>query len=137
MMYLDPMRRPWWNRVLSAVMSVWLAFSLTEPATGHSCPVHDAGDARLPGQAPAAGVGHHASSPNRAAPADPGSGPSKRCTCLGHCCSISPVGLAPVRVALTSVGATAFRDDGLPPYEYVAVAAEHVLPFQNGPPAGV
>jgi hypothetical protein len=133
--YLAPMHRTWWSRTFSAVIAVWLAFSLTEPAVGHACPVHSVGSgAHSPAHASDAAA-HHAGLHAAAAPAEQGSHNAKRCTCLGHCCSISPVGFAAPPVELTMLGAPALRDSGLPPYEYVAVAAEHILPFQNGPPA--
>jgi hypothetical protein len=36
---------------------------------------------------------------------------------------------------LAHVATAARSDSGLPDYNYVPVAAAHVLPFQNGPPA--
>ena len=110
------MRRSLWHRALAAVMAAWLAIVMAEPALLHACPTH--------GVAPATGD----------APAQHG----HQCTCLGQC--HAPVGVA-APAALVSLASglevVAARDSGLPDFEYAPVAAAHVLPFANGPPATV
>jgi hypothetical protein len=134
------MRRPLWNRAVAAVMAVWLAIVMAEPAALHSCPMHGglAVGASAAGQEHAVSAVPHPGSTDaamhRGAPA-PGHGGGHQCTCLGRCAAAVGVAAPAPRVVLTSVVETAAtRDSGLPDFEYVPVAAAHVLPFANGPP---
>ena len=133
------MRRSLWHRALAAVMAAWLAIVMAEPAVLHACPMH--GGVGMTHAASAAhGVAmemtHHAASAPADSPAQPAHG--HQCTCLGQCSA--PVGVA-APAALVALAPTietvAARDGGLPDFEYVPVAAAHVLPFANGPPTTV
>jgi hypothetical protein len=109
-------------------MAVWLAFSLSEPAILHSCPVHDAG---------VSGHSMHGGMASMHQPANHSRSNGHACTCIGSCCSVAPVGLAAESISIAFAATTTVRDTGLPDYEYLPVAAAHVLPFSNGPPATV
>jgi hypothetical protein len=123
------MRRTWGSRVFAVFMAFWLAFSLTEPALLHACPVHSGGSV-----APESGhAAHGANASHHQQPTDGGT--THQCTCLGSCSSASPIGLKSPTLALVDLTTVATRDSGLPDHVYVPVAAEHVLPYQNGPPA--
>ena len=142
------MHRPFWYRAVAAVMAVWLAIVMAEPAALHACPMHGgvmhgvagAGTRSAAGAAGAsdaaaahAAMGHDAASHER-----PAHGTGYQCTCLGRC--TAPVGAAAPAAAvalLPTVETSATRDAGLPDFEYVPVAAAHVLPFANGPPTTV
>ena len=132
------MRRSLWYRALAALMAAWLAIVMAEPAVLHACPMHGgahaAASAAVQGGAGSAmTMAHDAASHASDAPAHPAHG--HQCTCLGQCCT--PVGVAaPATVValVTAPDSAAARDAGLPDFEYVPVAAAHVLPFPNGPP---
>lgn len=139
------MRRPLWSRALAALLAVWFAIVMAEPAALHSCPMHGG-----PAVAAASGGHHAAPAPEAAAsihaaarhgmahhgapvPADRGAG--HQCTCLGRCAAGVGAAAPAARVVLAqAVETAAARDSGLPDHEYVPVAAAHVLPFANGPP---
>ena len=115
-------------------MAVWLAVSLSEPAFLHSCPVHSLGSgAHSANAVPQTLAAHHHGSAGSTAPAK--GHETHNCTCIGSCCCATPIGLVAPRVLVVVSEPTALRDTGLPEYAYVPVAADHVLPFQNGPPA--
>lgn len=133
---LKAMRRTRWSRALSAVMAVWLVVSLSEPAFLHSCPVHSLGSgAHRANVVLQAFATHHHDWTDSTAPVN--GHETHNCTCIGSCCCATPIGLAAPRVLAAVSEPTAFRDTGLPEYAYLPVAADHVLPFQNGPPAVV
>ena len=132
------MRRSFWHRALSAFLAAWLAIVMAEPAALHTCPTHGGSHAAaMPGAASAMAMGEAMSAHHRAGtPERPARG--HQCTCLGQC--NAPVGVAaPAALValLPAVETSATRDFGLPDYEYVPVAAAHVLPFANGPPTSV
>lgn len=133
---LKSMRRTRWSRAFSVVMAVWLAVSLSEPAFLHACPVHGAGpNAHSSTRSTAPHSGHGHASVDSEAPAKHDRDHGHTCTCLGHCCCAAPIGLPAAHASLAIGEPTALRDTGLPVHSYVPVAAEHILPFQNGPPA--
>jgi hypothetical protein len=132
---LKSMRRTRWSRAFSAVMAVWLVVSLSEPSFLHSCLVHDGARGAHSSHAAAPHSGHHHSSADSESPTKNDRDHGHSCTCLGHCCGAAPIGLAAIPASLAIGESAALRDTGLPAYAYVAVAAEHILPFQNGPPA--
>ena len=105
-------------------VGLWFVAVAAGPELTHACPTHGSHAA----QATSAHAGH--------AGATESSSPTKnnQCTCLGQCCSTAPVAFASAHLALVDVPTVATRDAGLPDYEYVPVAAEHVLPPANGPP---
>jgi hypothetical protein len=115
-------------------MAIWISLSLSEPALLHTCPVHDVTHAAGAG---ASGAAHHAPPSNEARHTTPvrGHASHRGCTCLGDCCAAGPVGIASPTLALAT--SLVLESDGaaLPEHAYVPVAAQHVLPFQNGPPA--
>ena len=131
---LVAMRRTLGGRAFALFVGAWLAFSMTEPAGLHACPVHSAPFATgssahatpLHRQDHAAGHGEHG-------PAHRG-GSQHQCTCLSKCCCAAVAVLPALGVTLEVPVTSALRDTGLPDYSYVRVASEHILPFQNGPP---
>ena len=128
------MRRSLWHRALAACMAAWLAIVMAEPALLHACPMHGGAHAAMQGgRASAMPMAHGAAAHSSDAPAQPAHG--HQCTCLGQCCA--PVGVAaPAAVVALrpALERAATADSGLPDFEYVPVAAAHVLPFPNGPP---
>ena len=132
------MRRSLWHRALAAFMAAWLAIVMAEPAVLHACPTHGGAHAASMqgGRANGMTMAHGAAAQTSEAPAHPAHG--HQCTCLGQCCA--PVGVAAPASAValvTALETDATRDTGLPAFEYVPVAAAHVLPFANGPPTTV
>jgi hypothetical protein len=129
------MRRSFWHRALAALMAGWLAIVMAEPAVLHACPMHGGAHAAAQGGEGSAMAMHGVAGHSSDAP-PPARG--HQCTCLGQCCA--PVGVA-APAALVALGPAleraAARDAGLPDFEYVPVAAAHVLPFPNGPPSSV
>lgn len=134
------MRRRWWHRGLSALLAVWFALVVAEPAALHACPMHSAAEPSTSSadasQAAHGGhAGHAAPSADRQAgdhrPADD----AHVCTCLGDCsgtvvASVPTATTAPVvPVRLTAVTL------GRPQHEFVAAWADFVLPFATAPPA--
>ena len=118
-----------------ALFAAWFPLIMAEPAALHSCPLHghmqSVVSAAHDHDAAGAHHAHHGAASETSTP----SGHGAHCTCLGQCCAVSPVALHSARVMLGHVATTARSDSGLPDYHYVPVAAAHVLPFQNGPPA--
>lgn len=130
------MRRTRWSRAFSVVMAVWLALSLSEPAFLHACPVHGVGPGAHSAHSGAlAHSADHHNSVDSTAPAKQDRGGTHNCTCIGSCCCAPPIALAGMRVGLALSESVTLRDTGLPAHAYVPVARQHVLPFQNGPPA--
>ena len=123
--------RPWWHRALSAVLAVWFALVLVEPAALHACPPECIGHAAASASAADAASAHHAhSAPERPAPAG-----SHTCTCLGDCAG-SVVARAPEgQVALVAQLLTTPVAPGRPQHEFVAAWVAFVLPFATAPPA--
>jgi len=75
----------------------------------------------------------HSAHADTAAEREQPSGDRSCCTCPGECAAASPAAFATTPTTLAVVTAATI-DSGLPDYEYVPVAAAHVLPFANGPP---
>jgi hypothetical protein len=132
------------HRIAAWLMAVLLTLVVLEPMRVHDCPLHgqlalrQAGDA-VPmhhgGHASAAqgvddAASHHGGQPDHDGP--------HQCDCLGDCGLTAHVALtsaAAVQVAVTTV-AVAAAPLAVEPV-VAAPAAEHVLPFANGPPARV
>ena len=114
------MIRPLWTRILALFVGFWFVAVAAGPELTHACPTH----------------GSHAATANAhsAHGTPPAPEKSKQCTCLGRCCSSAPVAITSDHIALIDVPTVSSRDAGLPDYEYVPVAAQHVLPPANGPP---
>ena len=115
-------------RLLTACFGVWFAFAIAEPVLAmHECPVHDG----IASSAPVAV--HHGAHQAPASQKHPQ--PVHQCSCLGECAGCTPVVLAAtpdqgtLAVATVSSSEPAALSAG-----YRAVWAQHVLPFQNGPP---
>lgn len=134
------MRRSWLSRSLSAVLAVWLAFLVAEPLVGmHDCPMHDGVMAmERVGSMPQHGERGSAHAMSQAADKSQQSQDGQgrhQCTCVGDCTGSTAFALPSGRAGIVAPGETATtRDTGLPEYEYVAVWAQYILPFQNGPP---
>ena len=129
------MRRPAVSRALAALFAVWFTAYAVEPAALHACDVHDAPHAaNTSAAATHADDVHtsHSASRDDAQHSDE----TSCCTCPGDCAASSPAALA-TTTALVAVVTTATTDSGLSRHEYVPVAAQHVLPFANGPPTRV
>ncbi|HEU4631469.1 MAG TPA: hypothetical protein VFS08_17075 [Gemmatimonadaceae bacterium] len=137
-------RRPV-HRAVAWLMAVLLALVVLEPMRVHDCPLHGQLALRQAAGAPAhAGHGAHgapmsaadgAASHHGGQPAHDGPHP---CDCLGACGLTTLVALTPpaaVHVVTATVAVTAAPLAAAP--VVAAPAAEHVLPFANGPPARV
>jgi len=125
------MRRSVTMRVLLAFWGLWFAGTFLELPGFHACPVH--AGAVPSSEAPAAVThdhGHAAS--HESQPQSSHHGDS--CTCLAHCCGLSPVavaefgGIATEQVLLRS--AVVVTTDAPAPL----VRRAYDRPFANGPP---
>ena len=114
------MQRPLLSRFVALLLGFWFIAVSAGPELTHACPTHGSHAATA-----SAHAGHGAT---------PAPEKSNQCTCLGQCCSSAPVAMASAHIALIDVSTVATHDTGLPDYEYVPVAAQHVLPPANGPP---
>jgi hypothetical protein len=135
------LRQSWLERSLSALFAVWLAFIVAEPAALHSCPMHGGHGAAAISRPGALGSGsasrergrptaHH----EHGAPADDDSA-QRYCSCLGQCSSAGPGAAVPAApVLLTDVVIGEVRIAISAGTLRHPVAAEHFLPFANGPP---
>jgi hypothetical protein len=121
------MRRAWWFRPLAASFAVWFTAYAVEPASLHACDLHDASP--TVSATTHAHDGHHTPA-SGAEQTDEG---ASCCTCPGDCSPVSPAALS-VGSAAWVIATAVATDTGLPDYEYLPVAAAHVLPFANGPP---
>lgn len=141
-------------RALTTLWAVWFVLLLSEPALLHPCPMHDgvpiaaAPNAALPGQPgpveasgmpdiASAAPSHHAHMMGGGESADPTPAAPHQghsCSCLGDCAlSIAVVPASAHRLATASAlhqSAPLFDDAA----RVVKVAADHVIPFANGPP---
>jgi hypothetical protein len=118
------MHRRLLDRALTALLLVWFAIVLAEPAALHACPMHD-----VPAQTSAAGHSHSHQGP---APQDQHRG----CTCIGHCSagtSVAGVPAPSVWIAVTPV--SRFRAAFAPATSSAGTAPAFLLPYANGPPA--
>jgi hypothetical protein len=123
------------------VLGLWFVAVTAAPEVAHACPMHGShvqaarGDATHSGHdaraAQAEATAHH-----RAPGTDSPAQHSNQCSCLGHCCSTSPVAFVPTGIALADIVTISTRDAGLPDYAYVPVAARHVQPLAHAPPLG-
>jgi hypothetical protein len=131
------MRRPWWYRAFAALSALWLAVVLAEPAALHSCPMHDAafhaaGHGATDHHAPA----HRTSAEHRSrpdAPAHPGG--ALHCTCHGDCSATGQGSALPAAVTVAPAASVrVVRATTTVASAAAPRAAEHLLPFANGPP---
>jgi hypothetical protein len=132
-MTFQSMQRHWWQRALAPLLAVWFLVLTTEPSALHVCEMHGAAHgASVLGDGDAKAA-HHAA-PSDASHGSPTSDEAT-CTCLGVCCSASPVSIAPVKLAqIAIVTATEVRP-GRPQHEWVAGWVDFVLPFSTAPPS--
>jgi len=119
------MRRSPVSRILSACFALWFAFALAEPVLAmHDCPVHD-------GVVSGAAGAHHAhhGSPGKTHAAH-------TCSCIGDCTGCSAVAIHSTSQS-TIVDAVVYTASapGAFAARFIPSWAQHVLPFQNGPPA--
>lgn len=116
------MSRPLSFRVVSALLAVWLAIVLAEPAALHVCPAHDGMAAESGGHG--AHVHHDAED----------SGVPAQCACLGHCAGASSPGLPSIAAGVPApawvIASAAVAVD----FDFAAPPVPHLLPFANGPP---
>ncbi len=132
----------WLHRPVSALIAVWFALVLVEPAALHSCPVH--GDHGAPaatlagathssdGPADLEHADHHATSAGDHAPDESHSG----CTCPDDCATAAAGMVVPdahiIATAVVIPTTTAIVDPAVSRPAHVRIAFE--LPFANGPP---
>jgi hypothetical protein len=117
-------------RVLFALWGVWFTAAVLEVPGLHACGVHAASGQH---HAPAAASHEHshgAPAPSSSeAPAD-----AADCTCLGHCCGVSPVearvDAAPAAAEVAIDTDASFVGCDLPP----VIRRPFDRPFANGPP---
>jgi hypothetical protein len=57
-----------------------------------------------------------------------------QCSCPDQCCNTPPVALLSVRITLAEIISAVTRATGLADYDYVPVAARHLLPLAHAPP---
>lgn len=121
------MQRSWCARVVAAMLAVWFAIAVAEPAALHTCPMHDGVGAH--GAHGAAGPSEHADhgTPERSS--------SRQCTCLGDCVGVAIAALPAIPPRM-HVPAAVSRQRTLPATEPDALPAAPglLLPFANGPP---
>ena len=140
------MRRRWWFRPVGVLLALWFSVSISELPGFHTCPMHGVGaqGMSMP-MGPGAMAGTSAATGTHADAAHPDGAPSGDdhdhgggCTCPGLCCAACGTAMliaVPLRlsVPLPVAGAVAVRDAGFVP----RVRRSHLLPFANGPPAGL
>ncbi|HEX4682128.1 MAG TPA: hypothetical protein VH277_05435 [Gemmatimonadaceae bacterium] len=119
-------------------MAVWLAFSLSEPAILHSCPVHSGhasshGMHAMHAMNATHGESTHGMREHGSSTQNDQSG-GHACTCTSSCCCTPPVGLAAGSVSLALAEPAPAHDAGIAEYSHIPAAAAHVLPFAIGPP---
>lgn len=121
------MKRSAWARILTMFVSLWFVGVSTTPQLAGACPMH--GSHRAPAMTGMAdGADHHATGDQHA----PQRG--MQCSCPDQCCSTPPVALLSVRITLADVLSAVTRATGLADYDYVPVAARHLLPLAHAPP---
>lgn len=123
------MRHHVWNRACAAVLALWFAIVTGAPVGIHPCPVHDgpaAPSASHAAHGHAHGASHHSQGHG---------GAGAQCHCIGQCCVSTGAAIPGALVATFAIVTVAVREAAHPAYAYVHVAAAHVLPFANGPPA--
>jgi hypothetical protein len=138
------LRRP--HPLLAAVLGLWLIFAMVEPVTWHPCPMHDGMMTSQTGtHAAMAGMADDDRSPTSATAAA-GASTEKQgsteshgrhaCGCLSTGCCGAPATL-PVAADVGHWGLAVLdvRRDVLAPDAPLPSAADHVIPFANGPPA--
>ena len=107
-------------RFLSALVGVWLAVVLAEPAALHVCPAHDEAAG---GHATHV---HDAGSEQQTAP--------QQCSCLGHCAGASLTGLPEATTAGAAPAWIIASAQPVAESDVLATPTPHLLPWANGPP---
>lgn len=122
-------RRSGLIRFVTALWSLWFAAAFLELPGAHACAVHSGASGHShQAQAPeAVHAHHHGASPNEA-PAH-----AAQCTCLGHCCSVSPV-VVPTRAPAIVVSTQHAPQVVAEPGVVFPASRPYVRPFANGPP---
>jgi hypothetical protein len=124
-------------RFVSALVAVWLAIVLAEPAALHVCAAHDGAPAASAAIDAGQHAGHHVHGAAANAGGEHGDVPATHgCSCLGHCAgSASPVILATtLDGALVVLGSS---DRTTAELGFTPLAPAFLLPFANGPPLSV
>lgn len=130
------MRRSPVTRVFAALLAPWCAVVMAEPMALHECAMHSGHSGQAAAVSHMHGMSATAATAGNAVPARPGhDGAAKYCTCLGGCCAATGASV-PSTIEL-SFAPTVVREARAqaPVALVVPAAAEHVLPFANGPPA--
>jgi hypothetical protein len=130
------MHRRMWERVFAAVMAVWLAVVVAEPAFLHSCPMHGSAHSIAPAAVSptTAAHEHHAPSTASEAPSEPVAPAGHYCTCLGDC-GLATTAVIPPAVITRAVAITTISYQlALPASEHTPPSPATLLPFANGPP---
>ena len=137
--YNQIMRRALWSRSLSAVFALWFAFLVAEPfAAMHECPMQGGvlaiSQMSMPRmEMPTGARGADQTPSKRQNPSHDAGHPP--CTCVGDCAGAAAVGLPSEAASLAfAVQIVTPRDSWIAGDRYVPAWAQHVLPFQNGPP---
>jgi hypothetical protein len=115
-------------RFFTAIWGFWFAAAFLELPVLHACPVHGGVAAVATDEAAAGEHAHHHGAPASDAPAD-----GKQCSCLSHCCGVSPVAIAPRTAAFETSLLDAERCTTAATVA-VVTARPHERPFANGPP---
>ena len=131
--------------LLSALLGLWLLFATVQPVTWHPCPMHDGVAASAAGGMGAMGaMGAMGSMASMAGMTDDDHGGAPvsghhgahSCTCLDTgCCGPTAALPSPCDVGHWGVAVTDVRREVLAPVAPEPAAADHVIPFANGPPA--
>jgi hypothetical protein len=109
------------------VVSLWFVGVSTTPELAGHCPMH--GSHKAPTMAGMVGGDDHQATGDQPAPQR-----GMQCSCPDQCCSTPPVALLSVRITLAEVLSAVTRATGLADYDYVPVAARHLLPLAHAPP---
>lgn len=126
---MKSMRRSPVARLFAAVLAPWFALVMAEPAALHQCAMHSRHGVTTMASQHAT---HAHAVPVRAPDPDQ---TARHCTCLGGCCAAAPVAV-PGAVEFSFAPASVRSGRSAQPAEQFApAAAEHLLPFANGPPA--
>jgi len=120
------MKRSVWARILTMFVSLWFVGVSTTPELAGACPMH--GSHKAPLSSGMSGGDHQATRDQHA----PQRG--MQCNCPDQCCNTPPVALISVRITLAEVVSAVTRATGLADYDYVPVAARHLLPLAHAPP---
>ena len=124
------MKRSVFARILTMCVSLWFVGVSTTPALAGACPMH--GSHQAPAMAGMVHGAHHDATGDQHARQR-----GMQCNCPDQCCSTPPFALVSVRITLAEMISAVTRVTGLADYDYVPVAARHLLPLAHAPPQAV